>query len=100
MVIPSSNCAKKKWQITYMCGLSKINAKTKKDPFMLPFLDLAFDLVARHEMYSFMDGYNGYNQVKMVEENKEKITFISEWVHMHITLCHLGYAMFLPLFKK
>jgi hypothetical protein len=24
-------------------------------------------------MYSFMDGCNGYNQVKMLEENKEKI---------------------------
>jgi hypothetical protein len=30
-------------------------------------------------MYSFMDGCNGYNQVKMVEENKEKIDFILEW---------------------
>jgi hypothetical protein len=78
----------------------KLHAKTKKDPFMLPFLDLVSNLVARHEMYSFMDGYNGYNQVKMVEENKENIAFISKWVHMHITLCHLGYAMLLPLFKK
>jgi len=30
-------------------------------------------------MYSFMDGCNGYNQVKMIEENKEKIDFISKW---------------------
>jgi hypothetical protein len=26
-----------------------------------------------------MDGYNGYNQVKMVEEDKDKMTFISKW---------------------
>jgi hypothetical protein len=26
-----------------------------------------------------MDGYSGYNQVKMVEENKKKTSFISEW---------------------
>ncbi len=26
-----------------------------------------------------MDGHSNYNQVKMVEENKEKTTFISEW---------------------
>jgi hypothetical protein len=31
-----------------------------------------------HEMYSFMDGYSGYNQVKMFEEDKEKMTFISK----------------------
>jgi hypothetical protein len=49
----------KKWQIAYTCDYQKVNAQTKKDPLPLPFLDL----VAGHEMYSFMDGYNGYNQV-------------------------------------
>jgi hypothetical protein len=39
----------------------KLNGQTKKDPFMLPFLDLVIDSVAKHEMYSF----------KMVEEKKK-----------------------------
>jgi hypothetical protein len=26
-----------------------------------------------------MDGYNGYNQVKMAKEDKEKTSFIFEW---------------------
>jgi hypothetical protein len=26
-----------------------------------------------------MDIYNGYNQIQMVEENKEKIALILEW---------------------
>jgi hypothetical protein len=30
-------------------------------------------------MYSFMDGYNSYNQVKMVEKDKEKTISISKW---------------------
>jgi hypothetical protein len=34
--------------------------------------------VVGHEMYSFMDGYNNYNQVKMAIEDKEKTTFILE----------------------
>ncbi len=38
---------------------------TKKDPFPLHFLDLVLDIIAAHEMYSFMDGYRGYNQMKM-----------------------------------
>jgi hypothetical protein len=42
-------------------------------------LDLVLDSMARHEMYAFMDGYNNYNQVKMVKENKENPTFILEW---------------------
>ncbi len=30
-------------------------------------------------MYSFMDGYNGYNQMNVAEEDKEKTSFISKW---------------------
>jgi hypothetical protein len=26
-----------------------------------------------------MDGYSGYNQVKRMEEDKDKMTFILEW---------------------
>lgn len=36
-------------------------------------------MVTRHDMYSCMDGYNGYNEVKMVEEDKKKIAFILKW---------------------
>jgi hypothetical protein len=57
----------------------KLYAQTKKDPFPLPFLDSILDYVVGHEMYYFMDGYSSYNQVKMAKEDKEKITFISEW---------------------
>ncbi len=42
-------------------------------------MDSILDYVARHEMYSFMDGYNNYNQVKMAKEDKGKTTFVSEW---------------------
>jgi hypothetical protein len=35
--------------------------------------------VARHEMYSFIDSYSGYNQVKMSKKNKENISSIMEW---------------------
>jgi hypothetical protein len=54
-------------------------AQTKKDPFSLPFLDSVLDLVVGHEMYSCMDGYCSYNQVKMAKEDKEKTKFISQW---------------------
>jgi hypothetical protein len=39
----------------------KLNAQTKKDPFPLPFWESVLDFVIGHEMYSFMDGYKGYN---------------------------------------
>ena len=29
--------------------------------------------------FSFMDGFSAYNQIKMVEEDKAKTTFITHW---------------------
>ncbi len=57
----------------------KLNVQTNKNPFSLPFLDSVLDSLVGHEMYSFMDGYNSYNQVKMAIEDNEKTTFILEW---------------------
>jgi hypothetical protein len=45
----------------------KLIARMKKNPFPLPFLDSIVGYVVRPKMYSFMDNYIGYNQVKMVE---------------------------------
>jgi hypothetical protein len=30
-------------------------------------------------MYNFVDGFNGYNQIRMIEEDQEKAVFIIEW---------------------
>ncbi len=42
-------------------------------------MDSILDIVANPKMYSFMDGYNGYNRIKVAKENKENSTFILEW---------------------
>jgi hypothetical protein len=55
--------------------------------------------MAKHEMYSFMDGYNNYNQVKMAKEDKKERKN-QNGVCMHIILCHLNYIMLLSHFKK
>jgi hypothetical protein len=49
----------------------KLNARPYKDPFPLPFLDSVLDSMAKHEMYSFLDGYNNYNRVQMAKEDKK-----------------------------
>ncbi|MCO5555393.1 hypothetical protein L7F22_008939 [Adiantum nelumboides] len=56
-----------------------LNEQKIKDPFSLPFTDTMLDEVAGHEMYSFLDGYSGYNQISLAEEDREKTTFITEW---------------------
>jgi hypothetical protein len=30
-------------------------------------------------MYNFLDGFSGYNQIRMAEEDQEKTAFVTEW---------------------
>ena len=55
----------------------KLNAATVTDPFPIPFTDAMLDAVARHEMYSFLDGFSGYNQVLVAPKDREKMTFVT-----------------------
>lgn len=42
-----------------MCRLMKVNPRRIHFPYQ--FLDSIFDIFVGHDMYSFMDGYSGYN---------------------------------------
>ncbi len=77
MVIPLVIVLKENGKLRICVDYWKLNTQTKKDPFPLHFLDSVLDSMAGHEMYSFMDGYSGYNQVKMAKKDKEKTAFIS-----------------------
>lgn len=53
--------------------------KSKMNLFRILFLNLVLDSLVGHEMYSFVNGqYIVHNQMKMVEEDDEKIGFIFE----------------------
>ena len=47
-----------------------LNKSCPKDEFPLPSVDTLID-----HMFSFMDGFNGYNQIKMALEDAPKTTF-------------------------
>ena len=49
------------------------------DPFPLPFTDSILDTVAGHELYRFLDGFSGYNQIWLAPEDQEKTAFITYW---------------------
>jgi hypothetical protein len=49
------------------------------DPFPTPFTDEVLEQVAGKEAYSFTDGFSGYHQVRITEEDKKKTTFITKW---------------------
>ena len=56
----------------------KLNVVTITDTFPLPFTDNVLDTITGHDMYSFLDGFSGYNQVRMHPEDQEKMGFVTE----------------------
>ncbi len=56
--------------------------------------------MVRNEMYYFMDGYNGYNQMKMAQKDKEKISFIFEWGPYAYNVMSFGLCNVLATFQK
>ncbi|XP_019431067.1 PREDICTED: uncharacterized protein LOC109338316, partial [Lupinus angustifolius] len=56
-----------------------LNKARPKDDFPVPHIDVLVDGTVDHALFSFMDGYSGYHQIKMAEEDVEKTTFITMW---------------------
>jgi hypothetical protein len=56
-----------------------LNKACPKDNFPTPFIDQILDECGRSEVFSFMDGFSGYNQIQIKPEDKHKTTFIFPW---------------------
>ena len=54
-----------------------LNKASPKDDFPLPHIDMLVDNTTKFKVFSFMDGFSGYNQIKMEPEDMEKTTFIT-----------------------
>ena len=59
--------------------LRKMNDASVHDPFPTPFIDEVLDNVGGQEVYSFTDGFSGYHQIKIHEEDRLKTTFATKW---------------------
>ena len=55
-----------------------LNKAFPKDDFSLPHIDTLVDNAVSNAMYSFMDGFSGYNHIMMVVIDKLKISFTTE----------------------
>ena len=56
-----------------------LNRASPKDNFPLSHIDILVDNTTNFALFSFMDGFSGYNQIKMALEDKEKTTFVTLW---------------------
>ncbi|KAL2226710.1 UNVERIFIED_CONTAM: Retrovirus-related Pol polyprotein from transposon [Sesamum indicum] len=72
LLVPKSS---EKWR---MCvDFTDLNKACPKDPYPLPRIDVMVDSTARFEMFSMMDAYQGYHQIHMAEEDRDKTSFIT-----------------------
>ena len=70
---------KKDGKVRMCVDYRDLNRASPKDDFPLPHIDTLVDNTATSSLYSFMDGFSGYNQIKMAPEDIEKTTFITLW---------------------
>ena len=54
-----------------------LNQASPKDNFSLPHINTLVNNTAKNAPFAFMDGFLGYNQIKMAIEDLEKITFMT-----------------------
>jgi len=77
---------KKNGKLKICVDFKKLNATTKKDPYPLPFIDEVINTIARHEVYTFLDGFFRYHQISITLEDQHKIAFVIDWVVMWVVM--------------
>ena len=55
------------------------NRASPKDNFPLPHIDTLVDNTVKHSLFSFMDGFSSYNQIRMAPKDMEKTIFLIMW---------------------
>uniref|UniRef100_A0A2N9GIB6 Integrase catalytic domain-containing protein n=1 Tax=Fagus sylvatica TaxID=28930 RepID=A0A2N9GIB6_FAGSY len=73
---------KKDGKVRMCVDYRDLNRASPKDNFPLPHIDIdtLVDNTATNVVFSFfMDGFSGYNQIKMAEEDKSKTAFVTHW---------------------
>ena len=68
---------KKNEKVRMCVDYGDLNKSSPKDDFPLPHIDILVDNTAKYKVFSFMDGFSSYNQIKMAPEDMEKTSFIT-----------------------
>ena len=81
---------KKNRQIRCCVDFRNLDRACPKDEFPLPNMDLLIDSVAGSAMFSFMNGFNGYNHIRMAPRDEEKIAFKTPIGNFYYTVMPFG----------
>ena len=69
---------KKIGEVWICVDLRKLNDACMHDPFPTPFTYEVLEGVGSQEMYSFIDGFSGYHQIRISKEDQNKTTFVTK----------------------
>ena len=69
---------KKDGRVRICVDFKDLNIACPKDDFPLSPIDVSVDNMAGSALLSFMDGFSGYNQIKMAPKDMTKTTFAIE----------------------
>ena len=64
-----------KWQICI--DYTDLSKAYPKDSFPLSLIEQLVDATSNHELFSFIDIFFDYNQIRIASEDEEKMTFIT-----------------------
>jgi hypothetical protein len=70
---------KKQGTIRVCIDYRDVNQACPKDNYPTPFIDQIIDECAGCEIFSFMDGFSGYNQINIHPQDQSKTAFICPW---------------------
>ena len=70
---------KKDGKVRMCVDFRDLNKAYPKDDFPFPHIDVWVDNTVGSALMSFMDGFLGYNQIKMAPKDMTKTTFTTKW---------------------
>ena len=56
-----------------------LNLASDKDNYPVPPMEQILQMVSGSKLFSLLDGFSGYNQVLVAEEDRLKTTFRTKW---------------------
>ena len=77
-----------KWRVCV--DFTDLKGACSKDPFPMPKIDQLVDAMYWHPRMSFLDAFQGYHQIALAPEDREKTAFISLSANYHYEVMPFG----------
>ena len=77
-----------KWQVCV--DFTDLNRACPKDPFPMPRIDQLVDATVGHPRMSFLDAFQGYHQIPLAIDDREKTVFVTHMGNYHYKVMLFG----------